>query len=107
MRTSALMCILLAFATAPSTSQNEPVGMSGVVLKADGKPMAGAFVVVRDFLTFNIAVKSTFLTDGKVVQRQMGVFRSPCREVVTTFSFRLTFGSCPSLSDCVFSPSDQ
>jgi hypothetical protein len=47
MRTVALTCVLLA--AVPSLSQNKPIGMTGVVLKPDGKPMEGAFVLIRDY----------------------------------------------------------
>lgn len=49
MRTFVLIWLLAASLTAPSISQNESVGMNGLVLKSDGQPMKGAFVVLRDY----------------------------------------------------------
>jgi hypothetical protein len=47
MRIVALMCVLLV--GVPSISQNEPLGVNGVVLTPDGKPIEGVFVLIRDY----------------------------------------------------------
>jgi hypothetical protein len=47
MRALALICILVV--AVPSISQNEHTRINGVVLRPDGRPLEGAFVIVRDF----------------------------------------------------------
>jgi hypothetical protein len=47
MRTLVLICVLIV--AVPSISQNEPTGISGFVLMPDGKPINGAFVLIRDY----------------------------------------------------------
>lgn len=47
MRTFALICVLLV--AIPTISQDEPIGVNGVVLNSDGKPIEGAFVLIRDY----------------------------------------------------------
>ncbi len=47
MRTLVLICILVV--AVPSISQNEPTGISGFVLMPDGKPINGAFVLIRNY----------------------------------------------------------
>lgn len=47
MRTVVLICLLVvAF---QSFAQNEASGMNGIVLRPDGKPIEGAFVLIRDY----------------------------------------------------------
>jgi len=45
MRTLALISVLLV--SVPLISQNEPGGVSGVILSPDGKPIEGAFILIR------------------------------------------------------------
>jgi len=47
MRTLALMCVL--FSAVHSISQDEPIAIKGVVLKRNGNPIEGAFVLIRDY----------------------------------------------------------
>ena len=47
MRTFALIYVLLV--AIPTISQDEPIGVNGVVLNSDGKPIEGAFVLIRDY----------------------------------------------------------
>ena len=47
MRTLALLCVLVL--AVPSISQNAPVAVNGVVLTHDGKPIQGAFVLMRNY----------------------------------------------------------
>jgi len=47
MRTLALICVLVV--AVPSISQNEHTGISGFVLMPDGKPIHGAFLLIRDY----------------------------------------------------------
>ena len=47
MRVFALICVLLV--AIPTISQDEPIGVNGVVLNPDGKPIEGAFVLLRDY----------------------------------------------------------
>jgi hypothetical protein len=47
MRTFVLICVL--FVAIPTISQDEPIGVNGVVLNPDSKPIEGAFVLIRDY----------------------------------------------------------
>ena len=47
MRTLALMCFLLV--AVPFNFADEPIVVKGVVLRNDGKPLEGAFVLIRDY----------------------------------------------------------
>src|SRR5215831_10133798 len=47
MRTLALTCLLLSAVS--SISQDAPLGVNGVVLTYDDKPISGAFVLLRDY----------------------------------------------------------
>jgi|SRR5579885_1494038 len=49
MRSFILIWLLAIVLPVPSISQSEPVGISGLVLKPDGQPITGAFIVVRDY----------------------------------------------------------
>ncbi|HKT88247.1 MAG TPA: carboxypeptidase-like regulatory domain-containing protein [Candidatus Sulfotelmatobacter sp.] len=51
MRAAVLMCLLVvAF---QSFAQNEVSGVHGLVLRPDGKPIEGAFVLIRDYQQLN------------------------------------------------------
>jgi hypothetical protein len=47
MRTLATICILLI--AVPSIAQSGSLALKGIVLRPDGQPLEGAFVLIRDY----------------------------------------------------------